>query len=275
MKMNIEKTNAIDSIETWFRYAEPEGGLKQWKDGRSAKEFARYMLSNGGNMPEGIEKCINELFGTKSGDCLCLPEYVTKFPLELGKGEGRHHDAILVSNKEGKEWLIGVEAKVSEPFDKTMNEWLEEGKKKNKDGGKNRKVRLEECLKLITGKDYCDKDLEESPIKDLRYQLISATAGTIIEAGDRNIKKACLLVVVFGGDVEMEKDYKKNVEENQKDYDEYLKFLGLEGKPEAERKIKVTYKDIPIDLYFRKIEVNIKKGSWEVVEPRREASVSL
>ena len=35
-KLTIKKENTINDITTWLKYAEPEGGMSQWVEGRSA-----------------------------------------------------------------------------------------------------------------------------------------------------------------------------------------------------------------------------------------------
>ena len=256
MKLKIEKTNEILTIENWFRFAPPKKGEPQWVDGRSAKEFARYMLSEDKKLPQAIVKYIKEL-NWKSDSCVCYPEYETPFPAEFGQGEGRNHDALLVR---ADEWLIGIEAKVSEPFDKTIEEWLEDGKK-TKDKGENRWKRIRESIKLITGKEYDDAIKLPSEIKGLRYQLISATVGTILEAQKRNIHKASLLVIEFTGDVRKEKKYDDNKNTNDADFQNYLEFLNLNSKSQKEQKITV-----PIDnltLWINKIEIKLTQVKFE------------
>ena len=38
----------IDSVEKWKQFAPPFGGDKQWEDGRSAKELAKYIIGANG-----------------------------------------------------------------------------------------------------------------------------------------------------------------------------------------------------------------------------------
>lgn len=261
MKLKIKKTNFISSIDSWYRFAPPERGDSQWVDGRSAKEFAKYMLSEAGKMPSEIEKYIKSL-GWECHDCDCFPEHVTNFLLEYGTGSGRHHDALFVS----KDWVVGVESKVSESFDSRIEDWLEKGKK-NKDGGKNRKARIKESLRLITGQAYSDKDIESEAILDLRYQLISATVGTILEAKNHNIRKAALLVVEFQGNVLKEKGYMKNINTNSKDYQSFLDFLQIGEKNDLERKIEVKIDiDYTLSIWFKKIPINVLGPKYSVAE---------
>ena len=46
--------NGTITLDDWFRAFPPTGGSKQWKDGRSAKELARYITSALPNVPSEI-----------------------------------------------------------------------------------------------------------------------------------------------------------------------------------------------------------------------------
>lgn len=248
MILSIEKTNTISNLESWFTFASPEGGKSQWVDGRSAKEFARYMLHDKGKLPKELENYFKEI-GFKMSNCKCLPETVTTFPSEYGSGSGRHHDALLVSDQE----VVGIEAKVSESFDLYIDEWLEKGES-NADQGENRRKRIKESFKLIAGRTFSDKDLKSEELKKIRYQLVSATVGTIIEA---SVAKACLLIIEFGGDVTNAKE--EDIERNARDYDNYLEFIGLKDRASKERYITVNHpKDgHEVKIWFNKIHIDI------------------
>ncbi len=254
MKVKIEKSNLISSLESWYKYAAPEGGASQWVDGRSAKEFARYMLSETNDLPNAVTQYL-ETIGFKGRECKCYPEQVTDFPSKFGTGSGRHHDALLISSQ----WLVGIEAKVSESFDAEIKDWLKAGEKNN-DGGANRRKRVQESLKLITGKNYSEADLKDARIEQLRYQLISATVGTIIEAQKKELKKACLLIIEFGGDVRKEAEFEAHIENNAGDYNRFLDFLQIGGKPDKDT--YVTTAD-GINVWFKRIHININQYKYE------------
>ncbi|MCQ2145992.1 MAG: hypothetical protein MJZ16_00580 [Bacteroidales bacterium] len=249
MNLKITKENSINDLNSWFRYAEPEGGEKQWKEGRSAMEFARYMTSSNGKLPKQIEAYLKAI-GIKDKSCYCIPEHVTEFPQQLlGKGSGRHHDGLLVSDS----IIVGIEAKVSESFDKSVRETLKEAMS-NKDKGKNMRDRIINSLKMITRKPTPD----ESEVSHLMYQLISATVGTVLEAELRGKDKAVVLIIEFAGDIEdygNTDKYKQEVAANQQAYDDYLEYLGLVGKSDVERYLNVN----EIKVWFKKIRVEVKR----------------
>lgn len=250
MKLEIYKRNEIKDVDSWFKYAEPKGGKKQWKDGCSANEFARYMTHCGGKLPKEIENYLKSI-GIKDKECFCQPEYITSYSgYDLGVGGGRNHDALLTT----ADAVIGVEAKVSESFEKSVEVKLNEAKK-NSDKGKNTNKRVVESIKLITGKDYSDS---KSEVKHLMYQLISATTGTLIEAHKANVQKAVVLVIEFDGDVEKKRG--KDKESNKKAFDDFLGFLNIKGKDDKNRKISVTVKDNKIEVWFKMLTISITKS---------------
>lgn len=114
------KDNGISSVEGWFEKAPPKMGAFHWKDGRSAKELAKYFTKNYPYLPLEIEKVLLA-FAEKNSQFDWLAEYVTPFDVHcLGSGEGRNHDAIIFGN----DIFVGVEGKSYEPFGQQVKEWL-------------------------------------------------------------------------------------------------------------------------------------------------------
>ena len=255
MNLEIKKNNIIKDLGTWLKYAEPEGGESQWAEGRSAMEFARYMISSNNRLPKELSSYLNSI-GFKDENYTCYPEEVTSFDnFDLGKGSGRHHDGLLVS----KNYLVGIEAKVSEPFDNSILTKLDRAKS-NSDKGDNMRKRIINSLKLLNS-SFNDDTLES--VKTLMYQLISGSVGTIIESYKRNKCNSAFLIVEFDGEVQKEKGYLKNVENNQKAYDEFLCYLNIMDKDDKKRFIDIEIKDKKIRMWINKIKITIKKGGYE------------
>ena len=236
MKYTITKRNQIKNISDWFMFAPPKGGDKQWKTGRSAFEMARFATSpEFSNLIEGL---LNEVGVKKSQTFNCEPEAETCFPSDrMGTGGPRNHDLLMVS----KDCVIGIEAKVSESFDKTIGE-------KRKDAGDNMNKRLNGAVEYLFG-DKVPQNVEE-----LRYQLFSATIGTLEEAKKYNLKTAIVLVLVFTGEVEREKNYEDNISRNNKDFEAFCKAVGV--GPDGSVNVAAAE---GIKCYLKKVEVNISK----------------
>ena len=253
MQLEIKKTNTIKDLGTWFKYAEPEGGESQWEEGRSAMEFARYMISSNNNLPNEISLYLKSI-GCQDKHYICYPEEVTSFEkCDLGTGSGRHHDGLLVSEN----FLVGIEAKVSESFDYPISKKIESAKR-NSDKGDNMHKRIYNSLKLLKPA-FNDVTLES--VNSIMYQLVSGSVGTIIESRNRNISKAAFLIIEFDGDVKKEEKYSEKVSNNQKAYDEFLDFLNLSDKSEINRYIDVD--GGKIRLWINKIRITIKKDGYK------------
>lgn len=258
-----KKAKLIDDVNKWFEYGEPKGGVKQWKIGRSAFEFARYMTSYGGAVPSAILQYLHSI-GIRADDFECEPERITPFnkkeiskycpEWDLGSGEGRHHDGLMWSTD--KNCVIGIEAKVSESFDRAIKDKIKSAKK-NHDQGENTKRRILESIRIIKGEKEQNKEWLK---KDLMYQLLSATIGTVIEAKKLGATNAVFLVIEFKGNVYKEKEYDKHVDKNRKDYDNYMKFFELEKKDDKDRNIEVD----DIKVWFKKLSINIGKADYSL-----------
>lgn len=233
----ILKDNGIRDIDTWKAYAPPMGKDKQWVDGRSAKELARYMTKNYPVMPVEIENTLFSL-GCVGTEFDWAAEYVTKFePFGLGRGEGRNHDAFLYND----EIVVGIEGKADEALgSQLIGQAL-------KDAGLNKIQRIRGMIQMLFGG-------EPNGYSHLRYQLITATSATLLEATKRNVKKALLLVIVF----KKTGCYsEKKLARNNLDIDSFLKAISAK-KVGDYYIIKTPYgKETGIQLFFKKIEISL------------------
>ena len=236
MKINIQKTTEISSLDQWFNVAPPEGGSKQWKVGRSALEMARFALSK--EFPAIIERILKEC-GLKDTSFTCEPEALTSFEHGMGTGGPRHHDLLMIGNNT----VIGIEAKVSESFDRRIEE-------KRKDASDNMNLRLDSCLQYL----YDNKPVNA---EHLYYQLFSATIGSIIAAKsqkDKNIKNVISLVVVFVGNVDKEDGYDDHIRENDEAFKDFCESFGLD---ENGGKLPAIPKAPGVNCWIKKIKVHI------------------
>ena len=173
----IIKNDNLKTVALWKDNAPPMGGDKQWQDGRSAKELAKYMTSDYPNMPSELEEILSNIID-KNSILELNAEYVTNFSSHgFGRGEGRNHDVALYND----EIFIGIEAKADEPLGNLISEELESA-------GDNKMLRINKLAELLF-----DDGIENH--KNLRYQLLTASAGVLLEAGDS--KKALLAIIVF------------------------------------------------------------------------------
>jgi len=167
----------------WLKFAPPEKGEEQWKDGRSAKELAKFFTQHEGEkLPRKIADILKK-YDIFDDDFCCYPEHETKFD-ECG-GKGRQHDLLMVH----KDIVVGIEAKADEPLGDTVEITV---KNALKNTSKSRvPERADGLAKNIFGYNSWDE------IKDFRYQLLTATAGLLQEAVNREINRALLLIITF------------------------------------------------------------------------------
>ena len=225
--MKLDKHFAgIDDVESWFKIRPPKKGVKQWADGRSAKELAKYITANLPVVPKEIEDNLRDIV---PADAIFDwdAEYVTKLP---GDGEGRNHDAILFN----KDIVVAIEAKA----DETLGELIE---KELQEASVNKMYRISNLLSCIFGGGF-------KGYKKLRYQLLTASVGAILEAQKRGCNVAAFLVVVFksNGKVAEEK-----LATNHKDIEEFLKAT----KAYEEKSLYVIPNNSNVKLYFKEIVI--------------------
>ena len=214
----------IHSLEEYKLFAAPQGGDFQWKDGHSAKEFAKYILACNGCLPEKIQNIIKPY--VEDGETLLLyPEHNTSFGAGMGRGRSRAHDGLLV----GKNFVVGIEAKVNEPFGQyylTQSILNEHPKyKKVADG----------VLKNNLKKEDFDK---------IRYQLCQASYTTIKEAKDRNAQVAVFLVIALNNGCVNEK--------NEADFKKFVEFL---EKGDEEDRYLPKYAEDKVKFYVKNLTI--------------------
>jgi len=202
--------HAITSVETWFQYAPPKDGEKQWVDGRSAKELAKAWF------PAPGQACVPDEL---SSILVSRAEFATveitggspevRIPLDNYPGETRNADLVLLAKRGGETSLITVEAKADEAFDMTIGEKLQSATT-----GSNIPRRVEHLSLAMFGTTP-----EETPaLKDLRYQLLNATAATLIAARLHQATQALFLIHEFATNM-------TTAEKRQANHDDLVAFL--------------------------------------------------
>jgi hypothetical protein len=223
MELKKHKKGIID-VESWKQHCPPKKGDLQWRDGRSAKELAKYITESLPAVPAEIETALKTIVPTDTS-LHWDAEYVTPLP---GKGEGRNHDGILYND----DIVVTIEAKADETLGNLVGEEME-------NASVNKLYRISKMLGyLFDGgfKKYCN----------LRYQLLTASAGTILEAERKKLNTAVLFVLVFktNGDVT-----EGNMLSNHKDIENFLEAT----KAYDENGFKVIPNNTDVKLYFKEI----------------------
>ena len=229
MKIKISKNNnIITTVEEWYQFAPPKAKEKHWKDGRSAKSLAQFMTDK--NQVKKLEDILVELEYDTNGVILCIPEANTVLPC---KGNGRNHDLLMI----GEDFVVGIEAKVSEPFGEEISTELIEAS----DNKKNR-------IDTLANKLFGCKINEVKDGLELRYQLLTGVYGTLLEAENNKKSKALFLVIVFTDGLTSEDE--NAVNRNNDDFKNFCKCINLseEGGTICKSNVALTIKKVEISL---------------------------
>ena len=229
MKIKISKNNnIITTVEEWYQFAPPKAKEKHWKDGRSAKSLALFMTDK--NQVKKLEDILVELEYDTNGVISCTPEANTVLPC---KGNGRNHDLLMI----GEDFVVGIEAKVSEPFGEEISTELIEAS----DNKKNR-------IDTLANKLFGCKINEVKDGLELRYQLLTGVYGTLLEAENNKKSKALFLVIVFTDGLTSEDE--NAVNRNNDDFKNFCQQIGLsaEGGTICKSNVALTIKKVEISL---------------------------
>lgn len=227
MKLNDHEEHIVD-CDSWRMVRPPKKPNLQWKDGRSAKELAKYMTSALPNVPREIEEVLQNFVGMDASFHWDA-EYVTELP---GEGEGRNHDAIIYN----EDVVVCIEAKADEPLGNLIEDEI--------DGASiNKLSRICSLLKMLFKNGF-------KKYAELRYQLLTASTGTILEAQKRGVDNAVLLVIVFKSEKHTKQE---KLDNNDKDIQ---KFLNVVNATDCKNLKKIS-NNSDVNLYFGKIVIEI------------------
>lgn len=210
---DLNPNKPINSLADWFSMCPPQRGENHWVDGRSAKETAKHWLHVIPKEFRDLLKCFNLEYE------LCSPEFVTRF--DDFPGNGRNHDLLIIAKDQKQEKVVvSIESKVDESFGQTIGTYLRAIERRIENGEvTNAGFRIEQLKEAIF------PTIDQPVFESLRYQLLTAIAGTLAEAKNQQSKKAIFLVQTF---VSPNMDSKKH-RQNQRDLDHFLEVIS-EGR---------------------------------------------
>ena len=212
-------------IADWRAWSPPKD-LKHWRAGRSAVELARaWFTSEAPRIPPEFAALLASsqlLVGLRS--LHGVPECITALP---EAGEGRNHDLVLEGETAGGRVLIAVEAKADEKFGQRIGKyWAQKLEERSAPGGAPSRApeRVEALVTLLAGTGAAPA---QEPWSRIRYQLVTAAAGTLLEAQKRGASLAVLAIHEFRTSETSE----ENLVRNASDLEEFLAALGMLPKP--------------------------------------------
>jgi hypothetical protein len=214
----IIKGAEIRSVEDWFRLAPPKKGACQWADGRSAKELARAWFPTPGDPQMPVE--LTSLLQSQPEAQGCTfdtaePERLTCF--DRCGGEPRNADLVLWGQNNNGKVLLSLEAKADEPFGSIAGEYSRSAREHN------RRSRLPERIELLC-RGVLGVEPDDGEASLLRYQLLTAVAGTLVEGQKYDAKIVVLVIHEFVGKTDEDK-----LRGNAADLNRFIKLLSRGG----------------------------------------------
>ena len=182
-----DRGEAIVTPADWRRLA-PPAAPHHWREYRSA-----YELAHAWTRGDGAER-LAAMLGMREG--------LAGIQLERGiaerrswfddiPGKPRHHDLLVLARTNPGLVVVGIEAKADEPFDRELLELTAAARRRF------HATRAPQRVDRLT-RAFFGTTLDEEPaLGALRYQLLSALAGTLVEAGRRRATVAVLAVHEF------------------------------------------------------------------------------
>jgi hypothetical protein len=208
----------IQSVEDWFRYAPPKGGADQWRDGRSAKEFARAWVESGSvSVPDELVALLSSHPDTQSA-VLENGEPEARLAFDKRVGEVRNADLAVRAVSGSAPLALTIEAKADEPFDQlvpdTLADALDRILERRRGGGIDRVRDLATSLLPPPARGL-------PPLRLMRYQLLTAVAGSLAWARQLESPRAVLVIHEF----QTNETSARNLQRNAQDLDVFVTRL--------------------------------------------------
>ncbi|MDY0299947.1 MAG: hypothetical protein RBQ66_09025 [Candidatus Cloacimonadaceae bacterium] len=175
---------------------------EHWKDGKSAKELAKYWA----NRQETPSELKHLLQNEDISLVFLFPEYQVPMP---AIGGDSHNDLYVLATSKNGLIVIMIESKAGESFDKIISEWYLQKERCNKDEGLNASSRLNSILQELGLGRYAKAPYKE--LGDYRYQLFHRTLSALREAKRVNANRAIVLIQSFENDPVSQADFFKYV----------------------------------------------------------------
>jgi hypothetical protein len=198
--------HTIASLADWERLAPPKS-QSHWVDNRSAKEVARAWLEGRGEtLPPEVHSALAEhpmLGPVPSWEA--APEVRLHF--DAFPGEPRNSDLVVLARDSFGSYLLTVEAKADEPYGETVAEAFAAALERRIDNSRSKGIaRIEGLASSLLRPRRPDR----TGADQLRYQLLTACAGTVAEAIRRGYTRAVMLVHEFITPITANKNHERN-----------------------------------------------------------------
>lgn len=204
-------------ITKWTEWTHPKREY-QWADGRSAMELAKAWFADGYlDVPPELSSLL--ISHSRLADLKLIqgtPELVTTLP---ERGEGRNHDLWLLGKTPNESVTLCIEAKADEPFgNETVSEYREKALERRERGESTRVPERITALLDIVG-------MPTANWEGVRYQLLTAICGTVLQAKEDSSSLAVFVVHEF----RTSKTTEENLQRNCEDYGRFLDAIGIKS----------------------------------------------
>lgn len=233
MKINYyQDPNPIKDFNDWDGVFSNHKS-KDWKPCRSAYSLAEYMMQHDG-FNQVIKMASNAIGDSITAIDTATIEDQVAFDAFYHK---REHDLTIVAQTASKKSVfIGIEAKVDEPFgNDTVENYRTDSVIKNS----NSKVpeRISDLRK------YVPQETSDADFGKLRYQLLTATAGTLCAKDNNNDYDYYIFMVLVFKTKSYDQD---RGDENKKDFNSYIDAMQAVSKGDGVYKCVSNGKNLTI-----------------------------
>jgi len=162
-------------------------------------EAAKCWCSAGGSLPKSIVEVVGN-------DQLIAAHF--EYPTEVwGRGTSMTDVMAFIPNG-----VIGVEAKVDEPFGAIVSPWIFEDEKNNPDSPPHRTAVIQQYARAL--------NVSSIKLLDIRYQLLHRTLAAAITAKKHSASNAWMIVQSFSAASNLTQSA------NRSDFDRFFELLG-------------------------------------------------
>lgn len=172
-------------IEWRSRIFDGTSKRKDWKKGRSAYSLAEFIMDRRG--AAYLKTSMSAVLSRHVKLEQATPEYLAKFdsypgnPSNLDLGITGHAERLTLNTS----LFVGVEAKVDETFGSTVRSRYSSAMKRRKEG---KRTNAPERVRELLSKYFSVQEAPDSSrFADIRYQLLTGTAGTVAAPGEVSV----------------------------------------------------------------------------------------
>jgi hypothetical protein len=192
----------IESVASWFEFAPPKEGERQWVDQRSAKELAKAFCGPAELcVPTELQKLLDSNSSLGHIEITEVwPEH--KIALDSFRGETRNADLAALANAPAGRVALTVEAKADESFGELVGTVLANAPERS-----NIPNRIEALASALFGGSV--------DVSNVRYQLLHGVAASLIFAAEQEAAVAVFAVLEFHSPSCAEDNLRRNASDLQ------------------------------------------------------------